>query len=288
MTGRAATALLVAIALPLQSSAAQSGPLWRTVEVARQLRDTLPQRVRVQYGAGRIDVRPTSDSLLYQMRLRYDETRAVAVHRYDAKERSVVLGLESLGRGLRSSGSGERNDAGELVLALPRRVPLDLDLKLGGTQSMLELGGLALRSLRLKCGAADATLQFTTANSGRMRELDVDVGAADFSATNLANANAEQIRVRGGIGVLDLDFGGTWTRDLEVSTQLGAGKLILRIPSDVGVRLEVERLLAGLEHDGFVKRDDAWYSANFQDATHKLNVRAETFVGQIEIRHRSR
>ena len=289
MTGRAAAALLLSIiALPVRSAAAQGGPLWRTVEVSRQLRDSLPQRVHVQYGAGRLDVRPTSDSLLYKMRLRYDESRAVAVHRYDAEHRSVMLGLESLGRGLHTSGGSERSDVGELVLALPRRVPLELHLELGGTQSALELGGLSLRSLRLQCGAADATLLFTTFNGARMRELEVNVGAADFSAVNLANANAEQIRVRGGIGVLDLDFGGTWTHDLDVTTQLGAGKLILRIPSDVGVRLELQRILTGFEHEGFVKRDDAWYSANFERAPRKLRLRAETFFGQIEVRHRSR
>ncbi len=288
MPRRSALLLGVALALSARVAAAQEGPLWRTVDLSRQLRDTLPQRIRVQYGAGKLEVRGTSEPVLYAMHLRYDESRALPLHRYDAEQRSTVLGLESLGRGLRASSGGDRDESGELKLVLPNRVPLELDLELGGTQSLLDLGGLALRSLRIECGATDATLEFSTPNRTRMRDLEIDVGAADFSAVNLANANAEQIRFRGGVGVVDLDFGGTWTHDMSVATRLAVGKLILRIPSDVGVRLEVQRVAAGFEHDGFVKRDDAWYSDNYERAAHKLRLRAETFFGKIEIERGSR
>jgi hypothetical protein len=274
--------LALGLALPVQVARAQDA-VWRTVDVSRQLRDTLPQRIRVQYGAGKLDVRGTTNPLLYSMRLRYDERRAAPLHRYDGEQRSTVLGLESLGRGLRTSSGGDRDESGELKLLLPSRVPLELDLELGGTQSFLELGGLALRSLRLECGATDAALLFSTPNRIRMRDLEIDVGAADFSAVNLANANAEQIRVRGGVGVVDLDFGGTWSHDMNVTTRVAIGKLMLRIPSDVGVRLEVQRVAAGFEHQGFVKRDDAWYSDNYDRTPYKLRLRAETFFGKIEI-----
>ena len=280
---RGALSLAVALALPTDPAAAQGGPLWRTVEVSRQLRDTLPQRIRVQYGAGRLDVRGTADPLLYSMRLRYDESRATPLHRYDLEQRSAVLGVEPLAPGARPTSGGDRREPGELLLTLPNRVPLDLDLELGGTQSTLELGGLALRTVRIECGATDATLRFTQANRVRMHQLEIGVGAADFTATGLANSNAEQIRLRGGVGVVDLDFGGAWTHDMSVSAQLAVGKLRIRIPTDVGVRLTVSRVAAGFEHEGLVKRDDAWYSANYERAAHKLHVDAETFVGKIEV-----
>jgi hypothetical protein len=282
MIARHAVLGLVALVVCAAPSASAQEARWRSVEMSRQLRDTLPQRIRVQYGAGKVDVRGTSDPLLYAMRLRYDETRAVPLHRYDGEQRSTVLGLEPRSGALRSA-SGEGRESGELLLGLPRSVPLDLDLEFGGTQSVLELGGLALRSLRLESGATDATLMFSTPNRTRMRDLEIDVGAADFFALHLANANAEQIRVRGGIGVVDLEFGGTWTHDMNVSTRLAIGKLILRIPTDVGVRLEVQRVAAGFEHEGFEKRDDAWYSENWERAPHKLRVRAETFFGKIDV-----
>lgn len=288
MRRRATVSLVIALAAPLAAGGAQSSSHWRTLDVARQLRDTFPQHVRVQYGAGKFDVRATPDPLAYAMHLRYDETRSAAIHRYDAEQRSTVLGLESLDRRVAVSSDKDRDESGELRVMLPNSVPLELDLELGGTQSTLELGGLALRALRMECGATDAALMFSTSNRTRMHDMVIDVGAADFSATFLANANVDQIRVRGGVGVIDLDFGGVWTHDMTVTTRLAVGKLLLRIPSDVGVRLEIKRVATGFEHEGFVKRDDAWYSENYERAAHKLQLRAETLFGKIEIQRGSR
>jgi hypothetical protein len=280
----ARTIVALATLLPIAAHA-QNAPLWRNVDIARQLRDTLPQRIRVQYGAGRVDVRGSSDPLLYAMHLRYDERRAAPLHRYDADQHSAALGLESRGSELRNSSGGE---SGELRLTLARNVPLDLDMEFGGTQSTLDLGGMSLQSLRLDCGATDANLLFSRPNRVRMRDLEVNVGAADFSAMMLANANADQIRVRGGVGTVDLDFGGAWKHDLTVTTHLAVGKLTLHIPGDVGVRLELQRVAAGFEHQGFVKRDDAWYSTNFEQAKYKLRIRVETVFGQVDVQHVAR
>ena len=264
----------------------QSAPLWRTVDISRQLHDTLPQRVKLQYAAGRVDVRGISDPLLYSMHLRYDESRAIPLHRYDAEQRSVALGVESREGSSRASRS-EGADS-ELRVGLPRSVPLDLELDFGGTHSTLDLGEMSLQSLRLEFGAAEASLMFSRPNRVRMRDLEVNVGAADFTAVSLANANVDQIRVRGGVGSVDLDFSGAWTKDLSVTTRLALGKLTLRIPSDVGVRLEVHRIAAGFERAGFIKRDDAWYSPNFESAPHKLRIHAETYFGKIEVQQPSR
>lgn len=277
--------LAVGACLIAPAARAQGSPLWRSVDIARQLHDSLPQRIRVQYGAGRVDVRSAGTPVLYDMHLRYDERRGAPVHRYDASSRSAVLGLESREGAQRFS---DRDDSGELRLALPSSVPLDLDLQLGGTESRLDLGGIMLQSLRLECGATDASLTFSQPNRARMSDLTIDVGAADLLAVHLANANADQIRVHGGVGVADLDFSGAWTRDLTVDAKLAVGKLILRVPADVGVRLDVERIIAGFEHDGMVKRDDAWYSTNYDTAPHKLRVHAETFFGQIELQRGTR
>jgi hypothetical protein len=265
-------------ALPV---AAQSTPLWRSIDVSRQLRDSSPQRIRVQYGAGQVDVGPALTPVLYDMHLRYDERRATPLHRYDADLRTTVLGLESFGEGARSAGGTK--DFGELRVGLPSTVPLDLELDFGGTQAALELGGLALQSVWLECGATEATLSFSTANRTHMREMDVSAGVASFTALHLGNANADLIRVNGGVGGVDLDFGGTWTRDLVVDTRIAIGQLTLRVPPTVGIRLDVQRVAATFEHQGLVKRDDAWYSENWDTAQHKLRVRAETFFGSIDI-----
>jgi Predicted membrane protein (DUF2154). len=273
--------VLVAVAAP-QRIEAQRAPLWRTIDVARQIHDTLPQRIRVQYAVGRVDVRPAAASVLYDMHLRYDEGRGLPLHQYDAEQRATVLGLDA--RDERGGRGGDRKETGELRVGLPAAVPLDLDLDFGGTEATIELGGMMLRSVRMESGASEATVSFATPNRAHMREMDIDVGAASLTALHLANANADLIRVRGGVGGMDLDFGGSWTRDLTVNARLAIGQLTLRVPSNVGVRLEVQRVAAGFNHPGMTQRGDAWYSDNWETAQYKLRVRAENYFGEIDVR----
>ena len=284
---RARALTVIALCAPLVATHAQDGPRWRSLDVSRQLRDTAAQRIKVHYGAGRVDVRGTDAALLYGMHLRYDEQRAAPLHRYDMEQRSAILGLEPRTTNSRVS-SGPGSESGELRLLLPRVVPLDLDLEFGGTEAMLELGGLALQSVRLECGATDATLGFTLPNRAHMRELNVDIGAASFTALHLGNSNADQIRVRGGLGSIDLDFSGTWQRDMTVLTRVAIGKTTLRVPEDVGVRLEIQRVAAGFDHEGMVKRADAWYSRNWETSRRKLRIRAETVFGALELERSTR
>jgi hypothetical protein len=278
---------VIALCTPLLAVQGQGDAQWRSLDVSRQLRDSAAQRIKVQYGAGRVDVRGTDAALLYGMHLRYDEQRAAPLHRYDVEQRSAVLGLEPRSVNSRVS-SGTGSESGELRLVLPRVIPLDLDLEFGGTEAMLELGGLALQSVRLECGATDATLGFTVPNRSHMRELNVDLGAASFTALHLGNANADQIRVRGGMGSIDLDFSGTWQRDMTVLTRVAIGKTTLRVPEDVGVRLEIQRVAAGFDHEGMVKRADAWYSRNWETSRRKLRIRAETVFGALELERSTR
>lgn len=270
-----ASILVMALARP---ALAQS---WRTLESSRQLRDSAQQRVRVQYGAGRVDVSATSAPVLYTMTLRYDESTMTPLHRYDPTAHLLELGTEG-GTKHFNRGSGDENKA-EMRLALSRAVPLDLQMELGATNAMLDLGGLQLDRVKLESGASETVLDFSSPNTGRMDVLDIDVGAATFEARNLGNANAAAIRVHGGVGSVDLDFGGQWTQDANVDVELSLGKLTLHVPRDVGVRLEVDKFLASFDQQGLQKRADAYYSDNWDRAKYHIRLHASTTLGGIEL-----
>ena len=273
-----AAAVGCALTFSLRPLAAQT---WRTLESSRQLRDSAPHHVRVQYGAGRIDIAATDAPVLYTMTARYDERTAVPLHSYDAAERVLTVGVRSESRRL-SRSLGEQGK-GEMRLSLSRAVPLDLELELGATKASLDLGGLNLLSLRLDSGASETRLDFSAPNAGMMRSLEVAVGAASFEARNLANANASTVHVSGGVGAVDLDFGGQWERDIAVEAEVALGKLTLHVPRDVGVRIEVQKFLASFDHEGLHKRGDAYFSDNWETAKYRLRVRAQTTFGGIEV-----
>lgn len=267
--------VLLALAFP---AGAQS---WKTLDVSRQLRDTTEHTVRVRYPVGRISLRSTSDPVIYNMHLRYDENRMYPLHSYDADAHRATLGFESDDK--HWSRSRKTLDESQLDLSLSNAVPLDLDLQIGAAEARLNVGGLAVSRLRIETGAADARLDFSEPNKMEMRRLDIQLGAATFVIRNLGNARVSDVRVEGGVGKVDLDFGGKIENDMNVDANVALGKLWLRLPRDVGVRIEIQRVVASFDHHGLHKRGDAYYSDNWDDAKVRMRMRAETVFGGIEI-----
>lgn len=275
MSARLAWAMLAVLS---SSAHAQT---WRTLDVSRQLRDSSEHRVRVRYAAGRFSLRPTSDPVLFAMQLRYDDERTRPVHDYNPGSRIATLGVD--GQSVRWVRNMDDKNLGEMRLQLSESVPLDLELELGATHARVDVGGLSLNSLRIETGAADAVLDFSAPNKSRLRSLDIDLGAAGFVITNLGNANVSNIRVQGGVGSVDLDFGGAIKQDVNVDANVALGKLALHVPADVGVRVEVQRVLASFDHPGLYKRGNAYYSSNWDESRVRMRVHAQTVFGAIEI-----
>ena len=147
----------------------------------------------------------------------------------------------------------------------------------------LDLGGLSLNSLELMTGASESRIDVSAPNPLRMRRARLDVGAADFEARRLGNLNAEELELNAGVGSVVLDLSGELAQDMDVSVNIGLGSLELRIPEGVGVRIEKESFLASLDTDGMVKRGDAYYSSNWDDADRRIEIDVHTAFGSVDV-----
>jgi hypothetical protein len=270
---------IVSAGLPLMASAA-AAQRWQTVDVSRQLFDTARHRVRVEYGAGRLDIGATNERLLYLMHLRYNEANGTPLHVYDGAERSLRLGIN--GQNVQVGRRSEEG-AGELRLSLSRKVPIDLTVDVGAAKATLELGGLRLTDARIHTGAAEVTVGFNQPNTARLETLEIEAGAASVTVTGVANANTSDVRVTSGVGNISLRFDGTWTQDVNVNANVAVGRLHVAVPKDVGIRVDASRVIAAFDHPGLIKRDDAYYSDNWETARFKLRLRAQTAIGAIEV-----
>jgi len=273
-----------ALTCVVASATVTAQPRWRTLDVSRQLHDSAEHVVRIEDGAGKLAVRTTNEPVLYSMRLRYNEDNGRPVHHYDAASRSLTVGLT--GQSLKLGRHMDSESVSELRLALSRAVPVELDLDVGAARADIDLGGLALRDARIRTGASASKLAFSAPNTMRLRRLDIDAGAASFEATDLANANTSDVRVRSGVGSVSLDFGGTWTQDMTLDVDVALGKTAIRVPEDVGVRVDVQRVLAAFDHAGLTRRGGSYYSDNWDSARFRLRVLARTVFGAIEVARR--
>ncbi|HKS06304.1 MAG TPA: hypothetical protein VJR92_08340 [Gemmatimonadaceae bacterium] len=271
LSGALLTAAILPVALRAQT--------WRSFDFARQQRDTLPLAVHLSFGAGTVKVSPDAERNLYDVHMRYDAERVDPLYRFDSPNRRLEIGTRKV-----SMGNSVKNHKGsELNVDLSRASALNLNFEVGAADAEFDLSGLRVEHLALKTGASDTRLRFDAPNPARMRELRIEFGAANVQATGLGNANAERVDISFGVGRASLDFGGEWRNSVDLSINSALGEAVLRVPTDVGVRVESSTFLASLDAPGLTKKDGVWTSSNWDTATHKLRIRASGALGRLEI-----
>jgi len=110
--------------------------------------------------------------------------------------------------------------------------------------------------------------------------LDMGAGTSDLQLAGLSLTGLDIIL---GAGKSTVDLSGGLTRDLDVTISAGAANVTVRLPKDIGVRVEINAgptaiNAPGLTKDGNVYTNDAY---GVSDAA--LQIKMETGVGQINL-----
>jgi hypothetical protein len=245
--------------------------------MSRQLSGEESVDVRIRFGAGKLNIQPGSEGVLYRMHLRYDEEAFEPVAEFENGR--LELGVE----GIRNRIRWRKDNSQEMDLALSRDVAMDMDLEFGAVRADVDLGGLRMTRLNLTTGASESRIDFSEPNPVRMSHAELEAGAADFHVRNLGNLNADKIDVDAGVGNVVLDFRGEWQGDAEMTVDMGLGALELRFPQGLGVRLVKDTFLTSLDSEGMVKRGDSYYSLDWEEAEYQLTVRVDAAFGSIDV-----
>lgn len=273
--------MIAGAALPFLA-APLSAQTWRTVTESRRHMGEDTMSVNIAFGLGRLQIGPAAGPTLYRVGLVYDDDHFDPDIRYDAERRRLSAGVDKEeGRSFRFDFDDSRQ---RLTLALSPAVAVALSVEFGAGEATLDLGGLTLVSGRIRTGASESTVRFSTPNAGTCRRLTFEVGAAEFRGLQLGNARCASIRVNGGVGEIVLDLSGAWDEgEHRVRADVGLGEVRVEVPRNAGIRLEIHRFLAGFDHPGFTKRGSYYYSANYSDAPVKLLVELHATFGNIEV-----
>ena len=129
---------------------------------------------------------------------------------------------------------GARN---ELVVTIPRDVPIALDLKLRTGESRTDLGGLNLTDLDAELSMGEHRLDFSEPLAGRPQRIRVAGGMGEIRLENFGNAGPRELDVEGRMGSLIVDLGGDWPAGAvaEVSLDGAMGEFRVNVPTNVRI-----------------------------------------------------
>jgi N-terminal domain of toast_rack, DUF2154 len=113
-------------------------------------------------------------------------------------------------------------------------------------------------------------------------DLRVNLGAGT-SNLKLAGLSLTGLDVILGAGEYMIDLSGDWIRDLHVSIDTGAANIRLRLPKDLGVRVQVEAGPHTIEATDLTQDGDVYTNAAYGVSDVTMQVDIETGIGQINL-----
>lgn len=119
-------------------------------------------------------------------------------------------------------------------------------------------------------------------NDGVPMVLGLNMGAGT-SSLRLSGLALTGLNVDLGAGLSTIDLSGDWARDLEGTIKTGAADLTVRLPSDVGVRVEIDAGPTAISASGFSQDGNVYTNAAFGVSEVTLRIDMNAGVGLIKL-----
>jgi hypothetical protein len=189
--------------------------------------------------------------------------------------------------GLRSThtlGVHPRRYNNKLRLSLSDSIPLRLKVNAGVGDSRLSLSGMKLSQIDFESGVGEATISAYEPNAVPCEYIRLKSGVGRLDAIGLGNLNFRRLEFDGGVGGASLDFTGGWKQNADIRIQVGVGGVTIRMPREIGVKVEAEKnFLSGLHLEGFNQHDSFYYSENYNKAAIRASINVITGIGGFRI-----
>ena len=122
-----------------------------------------------------------------------------------------------------------------LEVAIPKELPIVLDLAFQNGAADIELGDLSLVASEFDLKRAGGELSISDPTRLPMESLSIDARMGGFAFSRLGNGSPAKLDVNVSMGGGDVDLRGRWLQDADVDIRYRMGGLGVRVPQDVQV-----------------------------------------------------
>lgn len=111
--------------------------------------------------------------------------------------------------------------------------------------------------------------------------LSINTGAA-MANLDLRGLEIEDLDIEAGVGELSVDLRGDWKKSFEADIETGVGQTTVHLPSEVGVKITIDKGIGTTNVVGFIsKGNNVYVNEAYEDADVILTVNAEMGVGEV-------
>lgn len=166
---------------------------------------------------------------------------------------------------------------------LTDRIPLDLNVRLGGFKGNIDLTDLKLNTFSLGTGAGSAELSFQHRNPIICKEMNIETGVSKFDGKRLGNARFKKLKFDGSVGVYTLDLRGEYKGRSDVEINIVTGVLSIILPKDIGIRLKPSGLLLKSINGLYEDKYGWWVSQNSGKTKGEIVLHINGALGTLNV-----
>lgn len=213
-------------------------------------------KVSIKFGAGKL-VLISGEEDVFEGNFQYDKSILKPNIQYETLGETGIL---TLSQSIKKDLDLPFPYKNRWNLKLPSGIPLQLYINTATYSGDINLTNLQIENFYLTTGASQTNIVFNQPNLIDLKNVNIKTGASTIKMLGLANANFDEMNFTGGAGSYTFDFSGSLTKKSKVSINVGAAKIILKIPSSIGTKIIFRNFPASkLDVRGFVKINDQTY-----------------------------
>lgn len=113
-------------------------------------------------------------------------------------------------------------------------------------------------------------------------DLEVDLGVGDSELT-LSGLKLTNLDVEVGVGAVTIDLTGEWDQSFDVDIKGGVGQTTVRLPRNVGVRVDTQTGLGSVDVHGLIRDGNTYTNEAYEGADVVLDIEIRGGLGEIEL-----